>query len=142
MPQFYLYTKGINVNRDITNIYVGSQESSIMNVYLGQTVAGATWPPPWRMFQKEHPVEAGQLKVIWQTQSLINNSVMVRDDVPENIRESVRRTLLELANTAQGKKILDGMETARFHAANDASYEIVSDYVKHFEKVVRPVERK
>ena len=68
--------------RDIENRYVGSQESSIMNAYLGQTAAGATWPPPWRAFQKEHPREAAELKVIWETESLVNNSVMVRDDVP------------------------------------------------------------
>lgn len=46
MPQYYLHQHGINVNKEITNLYVGSQESSIMNVFLGNSVAGATWPPP------------------------------------------------------------------------------------------------
>ncbi|MDE3143883.1 MAG: phosphate/phosphite/phosphonate ABC transporter substrate-binding protein, partial [Bacteroidota bacterium] len=76
MPQYFLYKNGININKDITNLYVGSQESSIMNVYLKETIAGATWPPPWRAFLKEHPQEASQLKIIWETESLINNSVM------------------------------------------------------------------
>lgn len=35
MPQYFLHTKGININKDIKNAYVGSQESSIMNVYMG-----------------------------------------------------------------------------------------------------------
>ncbi len=140
MPQYFLYKNGININRDIQNVYVGSQESSIMNVYLGKTAAGATWPPPWRKFQKEHPEQASQLKLIWQTPPLINNSVMVRDDVPEAISNQVRKTLLELAHTPQGNAILANMETASFHASNDASYDIVSDYIKHFEQVVRPVE--
>ncbi len=141
MPQYFLHTRGIDIGRDIQNVYVGSQESSIMNVYLGKSAAGATWPPPWRLFQKDYPAEAAQLEVVWQTPPLINNSVMVRDDVPENVREQVRRTLLELAQTAQGRAILDGMQTARFHAADDASYDVVRKYIERFENEVRPVER-
>ena len=142
MPQYFLYTQGININRDIQNIYVGSQESSIMNVYLGKSAAGATWPLPWRLFQKDHPAEASQLKLMWETPSLINNSVMVRDDVPDSVREQVRKSLLDLAQTPEGKSILSGMETASFHAANDSSYAGVVDYIKHFEEKVRPVEIK
>jgi len=140
MPQYFLHTHGININRDIQNIYVGSQESSIMNVYLGLSAAGATWPPPWRLFQKDHPAEAAQLQLIWETPPLINNSVMVRDDVPQSVREQVRKSLLDLAKTPQGKTILSGMETDSFHRANDASYEKVLKYIKRFEKEVRPVE--
>lgn len=142
MPQYFLYTKGININKDIKNRYVGSQESSIMNVYLGHSVAGATWPPPWRMFQKQHPAEAAQLKVIWETPSLLNNSVMVRDDVPEAMRQLIQKSLLDLPKTDEGMNILAGMETARFHVSNDASYDVVRQYVARFEKEVRPVEKK
>ena len=142
MPQYYLHTKGIDVNRDIQNVYVGSQESSIMNVYLGKAAAGATWPPPWRLFQKARPEEAAQLEVVWETPPLINNSVMVRDDLPESIRAAVRQALVDLAQTADGRTILAGMQTARFHPAEDASYDVVQEYVKRFEKVVRPVENK
>jgi len=139
MPQYFLHKHGININHDIQNVYVGSQESSIMNVYLGLSAAGATWPPPWRLFQKDHPAEAAQLKLIWETTPLINNSVMVRNDVPESVREQVRKSFLDLALTPQGRKILSGMETDSFHAANDARYNKVLKYIKRFEKEVRPV---
>lgn len=142
MPQYFLHQHGINVNRDIQNAYVGSQESSIMNAYLGTSAAGATWPPPWRLFQRDHPQEAAQLQVAWETPALLNNSVMVRDDVPANIAQTIRTTLLDLTATAQGQAILAGMATARFHAADDASYDLVRDYVAVFEKTVRPVESK
>jgi phosphonate transport system substrate-binding protein len=142
MPQQYLHTHGIDINKDIMNSYVGSQESSIMNVYLRQSDAGATWPPPWRHFQKDHPALAAQLQIIWETPSLINNSVMVRDDVPEVVRQKIWQALLDLPKTPEGKKILAGMETARFHEADDASYSVVTEYIKRFEKEVRPVEKK
>ncbi len=141
MPQYFLHTHGINVNKDIKNRFVGSQESSIMNVYLGKTVAGATRPMPWRAFKKEHPREASELKVIWQTESLVNNSVMVRGDIPPRIREQVRKLLIGLDGSREGKAILDGMETSRFLPASDGTYDVVRQYIARFEREVRPVEQ-
>lgn len=141
MPQYYLHAQGVDVTRDIENIYVGSQESSIMNAYIGKSAAAATWPPPWRLFQRDHPAEAAQLELIWETPPLMNNSVMVRDDVPESVRQTIQQALLGLARTPPGQAILAGMETAAFHAANDASYDRVRDYISRFEKEVRPVEQ-
>lgn len=142
MPQWYLHRQGISISRDIENRYVGSQESSIMNVYLGQSAAGATWPPPWRAFQKAHPEEAAKLKVIWETESLINNSFMVRDDLPSELRKRVLDLLLELPKSEEGRAILQGMETARFITATNADYDLVRSYVARFEQEVRPVEQR
>lgn len=139
MPQYFLHRQGINVSREIDNRYVGSQESAIMNAFLGQTAAGATWPPPWRAFQKEHPHEAAALKVIWETESLVNNSVMARADVPAEVVAQVRALLLGLNATAAGKAILAGMETARFLPATAREYDVVQQYVDRFEREVRPV---
>jgi phosphonate transport system substrate-binding protein len=140
MTQYYLHTDGIDVNHDIHNIYVGSHESSILNAYMGKAAAASTWPPAWRLFQKDHPQEANQLKVIWETPPLINNAVMVRDDVPAAIRLQIKQALPRLGNTAEGQAILAGMETARFHPATDRSYDRIRNYIVRFEKEVRPVE--
>jgi phosphonate transport system substrate-binding protein len=139
MPQWDLHRNGLDVLRDIDNRYVGSQESAILNVLGGQVAAGATWPPPWRAFQKEHPAEAAQLKVLWETAPLLNNSVMVRDDMPQTLRDEVRKVLLSLHDTPTGLAILAGMETARMHPADDASYAVVREFVARFERDVRPV---
>lgn len=140
MPQYFLHTHGINVNVDIDNRYVGSQESSIMNAFLKLTAAGATWPTPWRAFQKEHPKEAAELEMIWETEPLINNSVMVRDDVSAPVAQQVQALLLGLDPNGDGKAILAGMETARFLPSSDQAYDLVRAYVARFEKEVRPVE--
>ncbi len=140
MPQYFLHTHGVNINTEIENRYVGSQESAIMNVYLKATAAGATWPPPWRAFQKDHPQAAAELKVLWETEPLINNSVMVRNDLPAAIGEQVQQALAGVQATAQGRAILAGMETARFIPATDQEYDRVRVYVLRFEREVRPVE--
>jgi phosphonate transport system substrate-binding protein len=142
MPQYFLYRAGLNISIDMENRYVGSQESSIMNVYMKLTVAGATWPPPWRAFQNDHPKEASELMVIWETEPLINNSVMVRNDIPSNIIGQVKKLLTELSSTEEGRSILAGMETARFLPASDTDYNVVRDYMGQFEKEVRKIEIK
>ncbi|OIR05754.1 phosphate-import protein PhnD precursor [mine drainage metagenome] len=142
MPQYFLYKNGININTDIENMYVGSQESSIMNVYLKQSVVGATWPPPWRLFLKEHAQEASQLKIIWETESLINNSVMARNDVPANIIGQVQKCLLQLDQYERGRKILDQIETEKFLPASNTTYDVVATYVNKFEKDVRKIDTK
>lgn len=142
MPQYFLHQNGLDIRKDIQNAYVGSQESSIMNAYLGKSAAGATWPPPWRLFQKDHPEQAAQLKLIWETPPLMNNSVMARDDVPAPLRDKVQALLVALDRTPQGRAILESSATARFHRADDASYDRVREYVATFEREVRPVEQK
>ncbi len=142
MPQYFLHTHGINVNTDIENRYVGSQESSIMNVFLKKTTAGATWPTPWRSFQKEYPKEASQLYQIWETESLVNNSVMARNDIPSDIRDQIQKLLIGLNETEQGRAILAGMVTARFIPAINKDYDAVQNYINRFEKEVRKVASK
>ncbi len=140
MPQAFLQAQGLDVMHDTTNRYVGSQESSIMNVYLKQTDAGATWPPPWRAFQKEHPLEASELRIAWETKALVNNSVMVRRDLPAVVGIEVRAALLRLTHSPEGQQMLARMETAGFTSAQDSDYEPVRRFIADFENKVRKVE--
>ncbi|MFO7604297.1 MAG: phosphate/phosphite/phosphonate ABC transporter substrate-binding protein [Gammaproteobacteria bacterium] len=139
MPQYYLQQHGLKVMQDIKIHYVGSQESSIMNVYLGNSSAAATWPPPWRALSKERPELAEALHVKWQTRPLPNNSLMVRKDIPESVVKQVADVLFHLHTHATGQAILARMELSAFEAANDASYAPVVDFVEKFHREVRPV---
>ncbi len=142
MPQYFLYQNGVNINTDIENRYVGSQESAILNVYMGLTAAGVTWPPPWRDFQRTHPQEAADLKVIWETEPLINNSVMARKDIPVELQAQVQSLLIGLGESQEGRAILAGMETTRFSLAGDRDYDPVQAFISLFEKDVRKVDLK
>lgn len=140
MPQYYLQTHGLDVMRDIENLYVGSQESSIMNVYLGDTAAGATWPLPWETFQKKYPRMARELELKWETGALINNGVVVRDDVPKELAQRVAQLLDTLHTTGEGKVILARMPLSRFELADDKRYRVIEDFLRQFSKAVRPVD--
>lgn len=138
MPQLYLHKHGVDVNKDIQNSYVGTHESSIMNVYLGQSAAGATWPPPWRVFQRAHPKEAEQLMVVWETETMIQNAVIVRDDVPAEAVQAVREALAHMHEDAEGRAILAGIETPSMDLADDRDYDRVATFLDEFHSKVRP----
>lgn len=140
MPQHWLHRNGVDVRRDLQNRYVGSQASSILSVVLGTSAAGATWPPPWRDFQREHPDQAATLTVLAETPPLVNNAFMVKDDIPNAVALRVRDALVTLHETPSGRAILAKMQTARFHPATNETYAPVRDYVARFEQDVRPVE--
>jgi phosphonate transport system substrate-binding protein len=141
MPQYYLQTHGLDVNRDIENLYVGSQESSIMNVYLGNVAAAATWPLPWDAFQKEHPDKARELQLKWETEPLINNGVVARDDVPEALVKRVAQLLDTLHTSEEGKAILARMPLSRFELADDRRYRVIEDFLHKFSQKVRPLDK-
>lgn len=140
MPQRYLFDHGVDVVRAVTHRYVGSQEASIRSALLGESDLAATWPPPWRLFQKDHPQEAAQLEVLWETPALVNNAVMVRRTVPTALAQQVQAVLLALADTPEGQAVLRASETSAFRPAQDRTYDRVRRYVADFERRVRPVE--
>ncbi|BCK87661.1 putative phosphite transport system-binding protein PtxB [Sideroxyarcus emersonii] len=140
MVQYYLHTHGINVNKDIENLYVGSQESSIMNVLRGHVAAGATWPVPWKTFQQENPEMAAQLEVKWQTGTLPNNGWVVRDDIPPGLAAKVGKALVDLKQAPEGRAMLERMGITGFERAGNETYDPVRQYLKVFSETVRPVE--
>lgn len=140
MPQYYLHTHGIDVNLDIENRYVGSQESSIMNVLRGHVAAGATWPVPWKTFSAQYPELAEQLIVKWQTEPLLNNGWVVRNDIPQTIVARFAALLFGLQDSEEGRKMLEQVPVTRFEAASDETYRAVRDFLEVFSERVRPIE--
>ncbi len=140
MPQLYLQQHGLDVMHDITISYVGSQESSIMNVFLGNVDAGSTWPLPWRALSKERPELAEALEIKWSTTSLPNNGLVVRDDVPQDITIQVAQILFNLHTHSQGQEWLKRMELSQFEQASNDTYAPVHIFLDTFNNEVRPIE--
>jgi len=140
MPQYYLHTHGIDINHDIENRYVGSQESSIQNVLRGYVAAAATWPVPWKTFSLEHPDLASQLVVKWETKPLLNNGWVVRNDIPPQITDKFSHLLFDLQQTEQGREMLGRLPITAFVPANNETYQPVVKFLEMFSKTVREIE--
>lgn len=140
MPQYYLHTHGLDVNKDIENRYVGSQESSIMNVLMGEVAAAATWPVPWKIFLAEHPEQAGELVVKWQTEPLQNNGWVARNDVPADVVDKFSGLLFSLQDSEAGRAMLAAVPVSRFETADDQTYAPVEAFLTRFKQTVHSIE--
>jgi phosphonate transport system substrate-binding protein len=139
LTQYFLQTHGVDVKRDIHSVYVRSQESCILNVYHRFAAAAGSRPQPWAHFQAQHPEKAKELVVKWETESLINNALVVRDDVPRQTLDKTAATLFSLNNDEAGRKLLDAIPISRFEPADNAAYEPMRAFLKKFEETVGPL---
>jgi phosphonate transport system substrate-binding protein len=139
LPQDFLHESGLDVQTDIDNRYVGSEESSILSVYLGRAAAATTWPLAWRRFSRDDPAKAAELVVKWRTRTLPNNAWVARDDVPAEVVEKVGKLLAGMAEDEEGRKVLAHMQVVRFDPASDLTYQPVQDFLRRFNDQVRPV---
>lgn len=142
LSQWYMHEHGLDVDRQIETRYVGSQESAIMNVVIGNTQAGSTWTLPWIAFQKDHADLAAGLEMAWDTPPLVNNALVARDDIPAPVVDAVRREFVGLGRTAEGRAILARMQLSEFDPATDATYAPVVAFIARFEREVHPIEPK
>lgn len=140
MTQWFLHEQGLNPLTELDNRFVGSQESAILNAYMGLAAVGVTWPPPWRRFREEHPEKAAELVVLWQTAPLPSNSVMVRNDLLPSLGDSLCTLLTSLELSPEGRAALETSQTGRFLKATNEDYLPVQAFITRFEREVRPVE--
>ncbi|MGZ3806356.1 MAG: PhnD/SsuA/transferrin family substrate-binding protein, partial [Pseudobdellovibrionaceae bacterium] len=138
--QYYLQTHGIDLKKDIEVSYVGSQESSILSPYHRETAAGATWPPPLRALKHRRPEILPELKVLAETEPLINNSLVVRDDIDPKIVEKVKNVLLHMHENERGRAILQKMELSKFESATNDTYKPVQKFIKKYDSLLGAVE--
>lgn len=138
MTQHFLQAHGLDVRRDIEARYVGSMESSLLNIHRGNVAAGTAYPPAWRMFIRERPALAGELRVLWQTESLPNNSVMARDDVPPELVDRLGRVLVSMHSTPAGRLVLEGMDLPNFEPATNTTYDPVRTFLKKYQDTFGP----
>lgn len=139
MPQWFLHQHGLDVGRDYEALYVGSQESSIMNVYLGNVAAAATWATPWKALLEERPELEQALKVRWVTDSLPSNAVIVRSDIPAAHVLKVAHILFDLANHERGRQILSRMGVTGYVPASDQTYAPVRQFLARYSRELRPL---
>jgi len=136
MPLYFLHTHGIDANHDIQRLFSGSQESSIMNVYLGKSAAGSTWPPPWQAFMERNAQIAAELEVKWETPPLVNNGLVARDDVSQDVVDKVQALLVAMHTHEEGRQLLASLPLAHFETATEATYQPVRDFMTQYSKVI------
>lgn len=140
MPQYYMQTHGLNVKTDIEARYVGSQESAILSAYNKEVAAGATWLPPWKSLSRERPELASAMRILVETDSLLNNSLMAREDIDPLVTEKVKNVLLHFHENEKGRAVLRKLELSKFEDATNETYKPALNFLKKYTALLGAVE--
>ena len=136
MPLYYLHKEGLDTHKDIQKLYVGSQFSSIMNAYSGDTMAGATWPTSWKDWCVQNPDKVNDMEVIWETPTLVNNGFVAHERVPLGLAQYVAVLLSSLDENPDGMKLLQDAGFDGFEMASNFTFERVVDFLKQYEQTI------
>jgi phosphonate transport system substrate-binding protein len=137
MNQVFLKQHGLDVEKEAIPKYVGSQDSAVMNVFLGLTRAGGTWPPTWEAMKMDRPDVVQALEIKWQTPPLVNLGLVARREISAERVRGIAAVLFNLHRSGPGREMLQRMGTSRYVPATSASYDPVRRFLHEYRRQVR-----
>lgn len=136
LPLMYLQEHGIDVSKDLNIKYVGSQDSTILNVKSKECdIAGSTV----RFFRSwsEKNIDASKdISVLWKTEPFIHNSIVAREDVPKKISKQVADALVGLSKDKSVNQSLFKKEQQFFVYATNKNYTKAKKFFITYDKVI------
>lgn len=137
LPLLYLQeAQGIAVTKDIQIRYVGSQFSSLLTAYTGDATACGTTVRFWRTWSKENPDKAKQMRVLWKTDSLPHNAIIVRGDVDQKLAQQVASVLAGIDKDKELDQQQFKVGQQHFELANNASYKPMQDFLRRYDQAI------
>ncbi len=129
----YLRKHGIDIDRDMKIFWAGSHDAAVMALLNGQAdVAGAKNNPVNRM-KKEMKAVRDSVVVLDESPKppVPENALAVRSNLDPKITEKVRKALLAMDRSAEGRAVLAQFGAARFIETKDSDYRSLYEMVKH-----------
>ena len=87
-------------------VFAGSHNNVILAVYKGEVDAGATYDDARNAVKKDYPDVLEKVTVIAYTPNIPNDTVSVRKDLPQEIKDQLKQALLEISDSEEGQQAL------------------------------------
>lgn len=134
-PKQLLQNAGIDPEKDLQPLYSGSHTQVVVDVYNGKAAAGAVHggeKTDARDRARETLPDVKQVtRIIARTEAIPNDNVTFTKDLPENARKNIRKALLDLSKTEDGKRILQAMaDIDGLAEVKDEAYNPVRELIK------------
>jgi phosphonate transport system substrate-binding protein len=124
MPRHFLLQAQLNPEKDFKRIaYSGAHDATIASVVSGKVDAAALDITVWRKFVSENKVDTKTVNVFYTTPTFFNYNWSVHADLPADLRERVKKALLDLdPATPEGKEILQLNRATRYIPTSPENY--------------------
>jgi phosphonate transport system substrate-binding protein len=135
LPLLYLHDNGMEVGKTPVT-YVGSQFSSILNAFTGDYAACGSTSRFWRIWSRDNPEKAKEMKVVWRTPSLPHNAIVARDDVPPAVARKVAEALAGMDKDPALDQTQFRADQQHFELATDATYKPVREFLLRYDRSI------
>jgi phosphonate transport system substrate-binding protein len=124
MPRHFLLQAQINPEKDFRRVaYSGAHDATIASVVSGKVDAAALDITVWRKFVSENKVDTKAVNVFHTTPTFYNYNWSMHADAPAELRERVKKALLDLdPATPEGKEILQLNRATRYIPTSPENY--------------------
>jgi phosphonate transport system substrate-binding protein len=124
MPRHFLLQAGLTPEKDFRRVaYSGAHDATIASVVSGKVDAAALDTTVWRKFVSENKVDTKAVDVFHTTPTFFNYNWSMHADTPADLRERVKKALLDLdPATAEGKEILQLNRATRYIPTTPENY--------------------
>jgi len=136
LQMLFLNDKGLDINNDFNMKYCESFESVFLNLFLGRASAGFSTITGWNSFIKRRPEIASRVVVKWQTSPIIGNAVLFRKDLDKQTADQLKRLLLSMHTTEEGKKAVEKIGFLRFEPATSHTYAPIRNILEEYKALV------
>ena len=125
---FFMSEMGIDPKKHFSKVvFSGSHEASILSVANKKVEIASTNLPDLQQLTRENKVPRGSLRVIWVSKLIPNDPVVVRKDLPANLRQAVQESLVTMRarNPEAFKEV--GAWISGFVKADDGKYQVIRE---------------
>lgn len=124
---YHLKEAGVrNVDSFFSEYYfTGSHDAALYAVLDGRADAASLSENILKDEIKKDPSIGDEIQVIARSDEMPGSTLCVRHDLPEDIKELLKKSLLNMREDEEGKKVLLWMSISRFSPASRSDFEVV-----------------
>jgi phosphonate transport system substrate-binding protein len=129
----YLAGKGINIDKDMKIVWVGSHEAAIRAVMSHQAEVGGAKDSIVKKYRKENKVFDNLIDIINENplKGFPDNTFAVRKGLEQVKVDALKKALLQMHTDPEGKKVLSRFGAVRFIPTSDDDFKPLYDLVRH-----------
>jgi len=124
----FLNEMGINPKQHFSKLtFSGSHEASILAVANKKVEVASTNLPDIQQLTREGKVPRGALRVIWVSKLIPNDPIVVRKDLPDNLRRAIQDSLVAMQEKHPEVFTTTGSIVGGFQKVDDAAYQVIRE---------------
>jgi len=98
-PSAGLLDAGIDPETDVTPVFAGGHDASVISVANGDCDAGFAFDTMVdTQLVESGDIDAGEIKVVWESPMIVGGPMTINTDLPQSLQDEISRIILEELN--------------------------------------------